>query len=453
MQRVSRRTSFGSTTSLRRSSVSAKDIQAIQAALQKQQRLSSQVVLLLLPLIPLISFIYLYSIHLHQARFIVTMKALFSRWPFLLQIFPPVYDLIAWKIVLIFLSLQLLFHSFLPHDVVKITSSSGEYNRNVNGFASFVLISLLYIMGSLLGLYRGDILFLRFNSVLLIFSILALLTIAILCVCYRLGETYNITTIQEFYFGIDVHPMILDIDIKYFTRSRITYAIWPLFIISALFYQYTARGKITKALIGLATTQLLYIAKYHWNEDLAMSFLDERRAHCGFFRLWSDLVFNPLVYSSPIVMTAYSAQHLSLLTCSIFTLIGITAITLTAMIDRQKFEFRASKGALKIKGVDAFFIAAKYKTESGESAANLLLGSGFWSYCRHPNYVMEILTFFSFVLFQGESPLLSYFPLIYVTGFLLVRLFNDESRCLAKYGQYWLQYTNKVPFKILPGVF
>ncbi|VDM77347.1 unnamed protein product [Strongylus vulgaris] len=165
---------------------------------------------------------------------------------------------------------------------------------------------------------------------------------------------------------------------------------------------------------------------------------------------------------------------------------------------------RRSKGVIKIHGVDPFFITAKYKNDQGDTAANLLLanlhlpGSGYWSISRHPNYISEAATFAVFSAFQGPATLACHLPAVFIAGkspnsweevvyvktktftsgflfvrlwndetrclakygqywiqycFLFVRLWNDETRCLAKYGQYWIQYCNKVPFRILPGIY
>ncbi|VDD95227.1 unnamed protein product [Enterobius vermicularis] len=80
-------------------------------------------------------------------------------------------------------------------------------------------------------------------------------------------------------------------------------------------------------------------------------------------------------------------------------------------------------------------------------------GSGWWCFSRHLNYLMEWLSFVFWTLIQGESTFLSYLPLVFLGVFLYFRMRRDEMRCLAKYGQYWLQYTNRVPFLLVPNVY
>uniref|UniRef100_A0A0K0DJ07 7-dehydrocholesterol reductase n=1 Tax=Angiostrongylus cantonensis TaxID=6313 RepID=A0A0K0DJ07_ANGCA len=337
---------------------------------------------------------------------------------------------------------------------------TGDTKKSVNGFSSSLLLCLLYVMGGKLGLYRDDLLFIHFSSVITCFAVICVTMYGIMLINYRFGDYYNVTTISEFCFGVELHPTILDIDVKHFVRSCITLVIWPLFIISSLYYQRNMQGKITseqlevsftpfeyffhwnisESLMGCSLVQMSYILKYHWNEYLALNSLDYKRSNCGIYKLWSDMVLFPILYCSPISIIAQSQRSISLITSVVLTAIALF--------------FMRSKGKMKIGGLDPFFITAKYKSEQGETSANLLLGSGYWSKSRHPNYLCEAATFLTFSAFQGPYvPVVCHFPAIFITGYLISRVWLDESRCVAKYGQSWLQYCNKVPFRMFPGFY
>ncbi|EYC05706.1 hypothetical protein Y032_0080g1324 [Ancylostoma ceylanicum] len=371
-QRILRRTSFGgSTSSLRRSSISSKDIQAIQMALMKQH-LSTEVILCLLIALPIFSFFYLFVIYQNQGSLASAMSALLTR-PFVLALLPPLFDIVAWKFTIVFFSLQLIFHWVLPHDTVYLLRSSGDVRKSVNGFSSCLLLCLLYVMGSGLGMYRHDLVFIHFSSIIMCLAIVCVATFIFMMITYRCGDYYNVTTISEFCFGVELNPSVLDIDIKHFVRSRVTLVLWPLFIISALYYQRNMYGKMTRGLIGCSFVQMVYIIKYHWTEYLALNSLDYKCANCGFYKLWSDMVLFPVLYCSPIAVIAQTQKSISLITCCVLTVAAIFLICLTTVIDKQKYEFRRSKGVIKIHGVDPFFITAKYKNDHGDTSANLLL--------------------------------------------------------------------------------
>ncbi|CAB3397870.1 unnamed protein product [Caenorhabditis bovis] len=407
----------GSVSSLsRRSSVSQKDIQAIQEALQ-------------------------------------TLKPLFYQYPFIFRCIPPIFDLTAWKFTIIHCAMQLILYWGLPHDKAIVLSSEGEEIRDINSFFSCILTCLLYILGVSAGFYRGDVLYEHFNSIILIFAMFSLLILTYLILIYHFGNDYEITTANELYFGIERHPKFLDIDLKYFIRTRFTFVIWPLYIISALYSQKILYGKISNSLLCLSSLQLFYIAKFHWSEDLYLNSLDSKHSNCGFYRLWTDLVWHPILYTTPVTVLSRSNRSLRTISNLIFSILSIILIALTERIDRQKYEFRKCKGDMKIKGFDSFFITAKYKTDSGDAKANLLLGSGYWSLSRHPNYVSEAATFLIFTAFQGFPSICAYTPAFFITGFLIARAITDENRCMAKYGQNWIQYCSKVKYRFLPGVY
>ncbi|PIC30854.1 hypothetical protein B9Z55_021956 [Caenorhabditis nigoni] len=127
LNRIRRSSLGGSTSSLtRRSSISQKDIQQLQETLQKQQKVSAQVVLALLLFVPPATFFIFYSISMHTGLFVPTITALFFRFPFVFQCIPPVWDTVAWKFSIVHCAIQLIFYWVLPHDQALVMSSAGK---------------------------------------------------------------------------------------------------------------------------------------------------------------------------------------------------------------------------------------------------------------------------------------------------------------------------------------
>jgi hypothetical protein len=81
----------------------------------------------------------------------------------------------------------------------------------------------------------------------------------------------------------------------------------------------------------------------------------------------------------------------------------------------------------------------------------LFIGSGWWGWSRHAHYTTEFGTFICWTLLTNTRQWLPYFPLLFLLLLLIDRMYRDEMRCLAKYGQCWLQYCNRVPYLLLPG--
>uniref|UniRef100_A0A8R1IMF0 7-dehydrocholesterol reductase n=1 Tax=Caenorhabditis japonica TaxID=281687 RepID=A0A8R1IMF0_CAEJA len=210
-------------------------------------------------------------------------------------------------------------------------SSAGDQLREINSFFSCVLTCLLYVLGATVGFYRGDLIYTHFNSIVAIFALFSVLTMAFLIFSYHLGTGNSVTTINEIWFGVETHPKILDIDLKSFIKTRFTMVIWPLYIISALYFQKIAYGKVSNSLLCLSLTQILYISHFHWSEDLYLNSLDSKRSSCGFYRLWADFVLAPVIYTAPItVISHYHLGTVGLISNCIFSTIAVASIIFTA---------------------------------------------------------------------------------------------------------------------------
>jgi 7-dehydrocholesterol reductase len=98
-------------------------------------------------------------------------------------------------------------------------------------------------------------------------------------------------------------------------------------------------------------------------------------------------------------------------------------------------------------------IVADYQTADGEKKQSLLLASGWWGLSRHFHYVPEIAVAISWSIPCQFSNFLPWVYPTYLTILLVDRAMRDDRRCQAKYGVFWDQYRQKVPYRILPGLF
>jgi len=72
---------------------------------------------------------------------------------------------------------------------------------------------------------------------------------------------------------------------------------------------------------------------------------------------------------------------------------------------------------------------------------------------QHAGYNFEILAslfWSSPALFSGF--VVPYFYVMFLAVLLFDRSFRDDDRCAKKYGKYWKEYSDVVPYKIIPGV-
>ena len=109
--------------------------------------------------------------------------------------------------------------------------------------------------------------------------------------------------------------------------------------------------------------------------------------------------------------------------------------------------------ALTIFGNDAKYIVAKYTPQNGKEKTSLLLLSGYWGIARHFHYLPEILCSIFWCIPAGFEHFLPHFYYLFLIVLLCDRSVRDEGRCTNKYGKYYLEYKNQVPYKIIPGLF
>uniref|UniRef100_A0A7E4VP17 7-dehydrocholesterol reductase n=1 Tax=Panagrellus redivivus TaxID=6233 RepID=A0A7E4VP17_PANRE len=445
--RVSRRSSsFGSGSLVgRRSSLCNKDVERIQQIVQRRRKPSPQLVFLAVAAAPVLA-LYLTTAcrHLNEDP-----RPLFE-----------VHSGDLYQAVSLFIAvfiIQLIFLCILPSDDYELRLPSGDKTIiNANSFISCLLICLLYIFGASLKFYPGTLMYENFIYICALLSVVAIGLAFYLHQRAASEESTSDPFLIDFVYGRELQPSILDIDVKNLITQRLMLTFWALYILSAVWHSYDIRPKQPSAFYAIVTLQLLYIARRQWTEHLAYTNLDAQNDRAGFYRLWGVGVFLLMAYVSPVSVLANITKPTSsasrLLTWGL-VIVNLISQWVNSATDLQKYQFRASNGKMKIGETDPFFISAKYKSENNEPAVSLLLGSGYHASCRHLNYTTEFLTFLTWTILQKNSPPITYLPLAVVGAVLLYRMYCDETRCLIKYGQYWIQYCNKVKYLLIPGVY
>jgi protein-S-isoprenylcysteine O-methyltransferase Ste14 len=114
-------------------------------------------------------------------------------------------------------------------------------------------------------------------------------------------------------------------------------------------------------------------------------------------------------------------------------------------VNSQKHKFRGDPDNARIWGKKVEYM----ETEQGGK----LLLSGFWGWSRHFNYVGDILMALSWSLPCLFGSALPYFYPIYFAVLLIHRERRDHRFCSKKYGADWTRYCERVPYRIIPGIY
>jgi 7-dehydrocholesterol reductase len=365
----------------------------------------------------------------------------------------------AWKIISVFIVFELALLRFLPGKPFNgpITPKGNVPTYKENGPAAF-LITLLVFCGASFGLelFPASILYDNLGA---LFGALNVLSLIVCLFLYLKGRFHPSTSdsgitnnmLFDYYWGTELYPQILGWNIKQFITCRFGMMSWGLFLISYCAKQ-AELGDLANSMLVSVGLQFLYLGKFYLWEKGYLRSLDIMHDRAGFYICWGCMVWVPCVYTSPSMYLVLHPIHLSTTLVALFSIVGGVSIIINYLADKQRLTTRATSGNCTVWGKKPVTLLAHYQTTEGEQKQSLLLASGWWGISRHFHYVPELAgTFFWSVpaLFQNASP---YFYVVFLTVLLLDRAFRDDIRCAQKYGDYWQQYCELVPYKIVPFV-
>jgi 7-dehydrocholesterol reductase len=364
----------------------------------------------------------------------------------------------AWAMIAIFAALELALLRVLPGKRVygTVTPAGEVPDYPDNGLAAFVVTLALWVLATHgLGLFPASILYDRFGELLGALNVLALVMCLGLYAKGRLWPSSRDASITgnpifDYYWGTELHPRILGWDVKQFTNCRFGMMGWPLLLLSFAAKQAEGHG-LSDSMVVAVGLQLVYIAKFFVWESGYLRSMDIQHDRAGFYICWGCFVWLPCVYTSHTLYLVGHANHLGLpLAVAIFA-VGVGAIAVNYLADRQRQIVRATDGKCTVWGRKPVLIHAEYVTEQGERKQSILLASGWWGLSRHFHYLPELLAAFCWsvpALFSHFAP---YFYVTFLAVLLTHRSLRDDERCAAKYGAAWDEYRALVPTRIIPS--
>src|SRR3989338_11565208 len=287
---------------------------------------------------------------------------------------------IAWKIIAVFMSVQLLLMRAVPGKTIvgpETLKGHVPIYKN-NGFLCFLItIALFLLCTHVLHLFSSTIVYDHFAG------ILGALNIFSLCFCFILylkgrfkpSSRDHSTTgnfIFDYYWGTELYPRILGWDVKQFTNCRFGMMGWPLLILSYAAKQHELYG-LSDAMIVSVALQLIYVGKFFLWETGYLRSLDIMHDRAGFMICWGCLVWLTCVYTSPALYLVHHPIHLGFFLSSFILIVGMGSILVNYLADRQRQRVRAKNGACLVWSRTPTIIKALYRTQSGETKQNLLL--------------------------------------------------------------------------------
>jgi len=367
----------------------------------------------------------------------------------------------AWIILGAFAALQILFMKIIPGKIYHgtITPKGNLPQYKDNGLAAYLLTFVIYLTASkVFNLFNAGIIFDHYGDILGALNLFALIFCLLLYFKGKYapsstdhGETGNF--VFDYYWGRELYPRILGIDIKQFTNCRFGMIWWALSVVSFAFAKHERTDHIDYGVIISALLIFIYLFKFFLWEKGYMRSIDIIVDRAGYYICWGCLVWVPAIYTSPTMFLTNEHVQVSLSSGLIILFLGLTAIFINYWADKQRQAFRETNGIYNIWGKQAKYIKATYTTDLGEEKSNLLLASGFWGISRHFHYIPELAAAFFWSCAGGFDYFAPYFYVCFLAILLFHRAKRDDEKCTRKYGESWKEYKQTVPYKIIPGVY
>ncbi|KAI5078357.1 hypothetical protein GOP47_0006028 [Adiantum capillus-veneris] len=352
-------------------------------------------------------------------------------------------------VLLCYLLILALLDRGLPGRIVPgaLLEDKTRIHYKCNGFLSLLLLSVAFTMGAAMRLYSLEVI--AEKGVELFFTTLIFCFLVSLII-YTAGSGSKIKSsslrprktgnfLHDWWFGVQLNPGFLGIDLKFFTIKAGMMG-WFFLNLSIGAKQIQIEGSLTLPMILYQAFSMIYVLDFFWFEEYMTSTWDIIAENFGLMLIFGDLVWIPFTFS---IQGWWLLAHKPVLTkfaAILNVIIFILGYAVFRGANMQKHLFKKDPTSL-IWG------------QPPKTVGEKLLVSGYWGIARHCNYLGDIILAFSFSLPCGASSLVPYFYPLYLFILLLWRERRDEARCKEKYKDLWVEYCKTVPWRIFPYLY
>ncbi|KAJ5851972.1 uncharacterized protein N7529_011357 [Penicillium soppii] len=338
----------------------------------------------------------------------------------------------------------------------QTTPSGHILEYKVNGFAAWTLSVTIAIGCAWMGVVDPSIIATHWGALLATLNVYGIIITGIFYIKAHLYPThkrdrrFSGSFFYDLYMGIELNPRLFGRywDVKLFHNGRPGIIGWALIDLSFIAQQYQKHAIVTNSIIITFILHLLYIADFFHHEDWYLRTIDIAHDHFGFYLAWGSSAFLPSMYTLQIQYLARSPLELSPALAALVLAVGIGGYYIFRSANNQKDNLRNSGG----KWQDSEVIECSYTTADGVKHQSILLCSGWWGFSRHPNYLGDLLLSYAMCATCGLNHILPWSYAVFMTMILTHRCLRDEAKCSKKYGEYWEAYSEKVPWRLMPGV-
>lgn len=257
----------------------------------------------------------------------------------------------------------------------------------------------------------------------------------------------------DFFQGIELHPRLGGVNLKQLINCRVSMMGWTVMACCFAVTQYQQTGAVSSSMWASVAVLVIYLFKFFWWEGGYFHSLDIMHDRFGYYICWGVLVWVPAVYVLPQFWLVGHPIDWHPLLAGAMVAFGALSILVNYQADAQRRRVRDTRGETTVWGKPPEVIRARYTPEDGVERESLLLVSGWWGVARHFHYVPELALAAAWIVPAGFGYFLPWFYWFFLLILLTDRALRDEKRCARKYGPYWDEYTRRVRWRMVPGIF
>jgi protein-S-isoprenylcysteine O-methyltransferase Ste14 len=253
---------------------------------------------------------------------------------------------------------------------------------------------------------------------------------------------------RDYFYGTALNPRtppVTGFDWKFFCECRPGLIGWIVLDLACAAAQYERHGEISIAMVTVIALQTAYVLNNFKNEAWLLTTIDIQSERFGWMLVFGDLVLVPMTYCLQAYWLVDNFRDPSPVYIAGVLLLGIVGFVVFVDSNLQKNRFKRDPEGCTIWGKPA----ESLETQRGTR----LLVSGYWGKARHVNYLGDWMIALSFGLSAGFGSLIPYFYPFWFAFLLITRERRDDRWCAKKYGEDWERYKERVPSRIIPGIY
>lgn len=279
--------------------------------------------------------------------------------------------------------------------------------------------------------------------------------------------------IYDWFIGRELNPPMWVpclgyVDLKTFIEVRPGLMGWQILNLAFVAAQFRNYGRVTDSMILVLFSQFTYVFDSFWNESYILTQIDIITDGFGFMLAFGNVVWVPFTYSLQARYLSVHPQDLG-----VFAVCGILAVQCLGF-----WIFRASNSQKNTFRQDPEHPSVRHLPSIKIKSGSKLLAGGWWGCARHVNYFGDWIFSWAYCLptgiagyivvqqvsegvklkvvpgeAYGWGMVVTYFYLVYFAVLLVHRQRRDDAKCSLKYGKSWEEYVQRVPSRIVPGLY